>query len=194
MKSFHDFTLGRKWWIATATVLLSTAGFVLGAKGDLPIWIRNVEAKTGLERAFFRSMQLAYGEVLFRRPPAETRPALDELVQQQPTDANLYALRALEAEQQLDFVAAENDWKLHVEKAKEKVSAQWDLADFYQRRLRPQDETAALRVIGDSPSAATERFTPVSEQNSWRAFERIMRVIQAHVPLSQRRAFVRTVS
>ncbi len=179
MKSFHDFTLGRKWWIATATVLLSSAGFVLGAKGDLPIWIRNVEAKTGLERAFFRSMQLAYGEVLFRRPPAETRPALGELVQQQPTDANLYALRALEAEQQLDFVAAENDWKLHVEKAKEKVPAQWDLADFYQRRLRPQDETAALRDIGDSPSAATERFTPVSEQNSWRAFERIMRVIQA---------------
>jgi len=179
LKSFHDFTLGRKWWIATATVLLTSAGFVLAAKGDLPIWIRNVEAKTGLERAFFRSMQLAYGEVLFRRPPAETRPALGELVQQQPTDANLYALRALEAEQQLDFVAAENDWKLHVEKAKEKVPAQWDLADFYQRRLRPQDETAALRVIGDSPSAATERFTPVSEQNSWRAFERILRVIQA---------------
>jgi len=103
LKSFHDFTPGRKWWIAAATVLLSTAGFVLGAKGDLPIWIRNVEAKTGLERAFFRSMQLPYGEVLFRRPPAETRPALGELVQQQPTDANLYALRALEAEQQLDL-------------------------------------------------------------------------------------------
>ena len=179
MKSFRDFTPDRKWRIGTAVVLLASAGFVLRAKGDLPTWIRNVEAKTGLERALFRTMQLPYGEVLFRRPPAETRPALGELVQEQPTDADLYSLRALEDEQQLDFAAAERDWKLYVEKAKDKFPAQWDLADFYQRRLRPQDEIAALRAIGDSPSPTAERFTPASEQNSWKAFERILRVLQA---------------
>jgi Flp pilus assembly protein TadD len=178
LKSFRDFTPNRKWRISAAVLLLA-GGFVLKAKGDLPAWIHNIEAKTGLESAFFRTMQLPYGEVLFRRPPAETRPVLGELAQQQPADADLYSLRALEDEQQLDFVAAEKDWKVYVEKAKDKVPAQWDLADFYHRRLRPKDEIAALRAIGDSPLPAAERFTPVNEQNSWKAFERVLSVIQA---------------
>jgi len=71
-----------------------------------------------------------------------------------PTAANLYARRLLRRNSRSNFVAAENDWKLRVEKAKEQVPAQWDFADFLSTPLRPQDETR-LRVVGDSPSAAT---------------------------------------
>ena len=74
---------------------LMTTGWVAAARGALPHWIRNVEGGTDIERAFFRSMSLPYGEILFRRPPAETRPALGDLIQQKPADAELYSLRAL---------------------------------------------------------------------------------------------------
>src|SRR5262245_24952301 len=137
-----------------------------------------MEAKSGLERAFFRAMELPYGEVLFRRPPAETRPALGELIEQQPPDGDLYSLRALEDEHQLDFAAAEKDWKLYTEKAKDRIAAEWDLADFYHRQLRTKDEIATLRTIGDSPAPASERLAPANRQNSWQAFERILRVHQ----------------
>ena len=80
-----------------------------------PSWIRNIEAGTAIEAALFRAMSLPGGAVLFRRPPAETRPALGELIKAQPKNADLYSLRALEDEQQLDFSAAESDWKKYAE-------------------------------------------------------------------------------
>ncbi len=152
--------------------------FALCARGELPSWIRNLEAKTDLERVFFRAMRLPYGEVVFRRPPAETRVELGSLVNQKPNDGDLYSLRALEDEQQLDFAAGEKDWKLYAEKAKNKPSALTDLADFYHRRLRPQDEISTLRAIADASSDASEKFTSANEQRSWRAFERILTTIR----------------
>ena len=159
--------------------MLLAAGFVVTASGALPSWIRNVEAGTTIERAFFRMMPLPYGNVLFRRPPAETRPAIGKLIQQEPADAELYSLRALEDEQQLDFTAAESDWKLYVEKSANKKAAQLALADFYQRRLRSQEEIAVLSIVASAPPDASERSTPAVEQQSWRAFERIFGIIQA---------------
>ncbi|HEY6389401.1 MAG TPA: hypothetical protein VIX91_27275 [Candidatus Acidoferrum sp.] len=179
MKSFRDFAPHRGWSIGATVLLVGASTFALTAKGELPAWIHNIEAKTDVERAFFRAMQLPYGEVLFRRPPAETRPALGDLLQQQPANADLYSLRALEDEQQLDFTAAERDWKSYAEMAPKKAAAEQDLADFYHRRLRPQDEIATLRIIGDSPALAGEKLTPPKQQTSWSAFERILTVIQA---------------
>ena len=179
MKSFRDFAPKKLWSISAALLAVIVAGLFVSAKGELPAWIRNIEAKTELERAFFRAMQLPYGEVLFRRPPGETVPALGELIQQKPSDADLYSLRALEDEHQLDFVAAEKDWKLYAEKSPHKATAQWDLADFYHRRLQPRDEIAVLRSLGDSPSDPSEKLTPADEQNSWKAFRRILDIIQA---------------
>ena len=179
MKSFRDFAPNGGWSIGAAVLLVSIGMFALTAKGELPAWIYNIEAKTEVERAFFRAMQLPYGDVLFRRPPAETRSALADLIHQQPANVDLYSLRALEDERQIDFAEAERDWKLYAEKAANKAAARGDLANFYHRRLRPQDEISTLRTIGDSPTLSSEKLTPPNQQTSWNAFERILGVIQA---------------
>jgi predicted Zn-dependent protease len=123
-------------------------------------------------------MSLPGGDVLFRRPPSETRPALGALITAQPKDADLYSLRALEDEQQLDFSAAEADWKKYVENTDAKLGAQITLADFYHRRVRPLDEIKALSVVANAPADSSETLVNTTEQKSWRAFERIFGIIQ----------------
>ena len=179
---------------AIGLAILAT-GWVMTASGALPEWIRNTEARTEIEAAFFRLMALPGGEVLFRRPPHETRPALGELIKKQPNSAELYSLRALEDEQQLDFAAAEDDWKHYAENLANKSVAQLALAEFYHRRLRPADEIKTLSVVGSAPTDAGEKFTPKTEQRSWQAFERIFRIIQSEalpkeVSLAQYRAWI----
>ena len=152
-------------------------GWAATASGALPSWIRNIEARTEIEAAFFRLMSLPGGDVLFRRPPRETRPALGELIKKEPKSAELYSLRALEDEQQLDFVAAEADWKLYAENSSNKSAAQLAVADFFHRRLRPEEEIRVLSSVASAPARANENFTPAAEQVSWQAFERIFRII-----------------
>jgi tetratricopeptide (TPR) repeat protein len=183
------FTLGA----ALCTIL--GAGWVVTASGALPYWIRNAEARTEIEAVFFRLMPLPGGEVLFRRPPRETRPALGELIKKQPKDAELYCLRALEDEQQLDFAAAESDWKLYADNSSNKSAAQIALADFYHRRLRPVDEIKALSAAAGAPADTSERFIPAPEQRSWLAFERVFGIIHAQalpkdVSILQYRAWI----
>jgi cellulose synthase operon protein C len=184
LKSFRDSTPDKfrrkmKFGVCGAFLGVAAAAFTVAARGELPGWVRNIEAKTGIECAFFRAMALPYGNVLYRRPPSETRPALGELIQHAPDAGELYSLRALEDEQQLDFAAAETDWKLYAAKAATKSAAKLELADFYHRRLRPQDEIATLRAVGDAPADANEKFVAVTEQRSWSAFERVFGIIQA---------------
>ena len=142
MKSFLDLrTLDLRTSpvrVAVVAAFLVAVG-AIAAVGELPSWIRNVEANTALEAVFFRTMSLPNGAVAFRRPPRETRPALGELIKAEPHQADLYSLRALEDEQQLDFGAAESDWKAYVENSSDKINAQLTLADFYHRRVRPSD-------------------------------------------------------
>jgi tetratricopeptide (TPR) repeat protein len=195
LKSFRDFSPKRYLSFAAALVVAVAAGWTISAKGAMPSWISNIEAGTQLENAFFRLMALPYGNVLYHRPPAETRTALGELIQQKPADAELYSLRALEDEQQLDFAAAESDWKLYAEKAANKPVAQLALADFYHRRLQPQNEITVLAAIANAPADASENLTPVPEQRSWRAFTRIFSIIQAqgqpkNVSIAQYRVWI----
>ena len=178
MKYYLDSFRSRTRAFALA-VLLLCLGWAISALGELPSWIRNVEAASALEAVFFRMMSLPGGAVLFRRPPRETRPALADLIQSQPRNADLYSLRALEDQQQLDFAAAESDWKSYVDNSSEKVGAQFALADFYHRRLRPADEIRTLSSIAKAVPSAAEKLTLPAEQRSWQAFERIFRVIQA---------------
>ena len=196
MKSFRSFVRNQR---AAAGVVLALGFLLIGigsARGALPYWIRNVAARSALEAAFFRAMSLPGGVVLFRRPPSETRPALRELITQQPKNAELYSLLALEDEQQLDFTAAESDWKRFVEVSTDKKRAQTALADFYHQRLRPADEISALAEVANAPSDDSEKLTPAAGQTSWNAFVRIFAVIQKQglprdVSIVQYRAWIK---
>jgi cellulose synthase operon protein C len=180
-------------WIFGAFVFAIVGS--LAAMGELPSWIRNIESASAIEAAFFRMMSLPGGAVPFRRPPGETRPALGELIKNQPHNAELYSLRALEGEQQLDFTAAESDWKAYVTNASNKTNVQLALADFYHRRLRPSDEIKTLSLAATAAPLASEKLTAVSQQQSWRAFDRIFGIIDdqglsKEVSIAQYRAWI----
>ena len=153
------------------------AGWMVLNGSTLPSWIRNIEVRTEIEGAFFRLMSLPGGAVLYRRPPRETTSALADLIKKEPKKAELYSLRALEDEQQLDFVAAEADWKLYAENAPDKGAAWLALADFYHRRLRPLDEIKELSLLASAPENASEHLIPVQKRRPWQAFERIFSII-----------------
>ena len=178
MKYFLDPRNRRIRLLAPMLIVFAVGGTV-SAVGELPLWIRDIDASSALEAVFFRMMSLPNGAVAFRRPPGETRPALTELIKTQPHNADLYSLRALEDEQQLDFAGAESGWKAFVANSSDKINANLALADFYHHRLRPADEIKTLSLVADAPPIAVEKLTPTEEQRSWQAFERIFGVIQA---------------
>ena len=115
-------------------------------------------------------------KVLYPRPPAEAQGELSNLLAKTPADGELFALRARADEHSLNFTAAESDWNLYVAHAQDKPAAELDLADFYERRLQPQEEIAALLLVGKAPLASGEKFIPVERQRSWQAFGRILKV------------------
>jgi len=178
LKCFLDLTTRRIRRLLLAVFVLAVGG-TFSALAELPSWIRNIEGGSAIEAAFFRMMSLPGGTVLFRRPPRETRPALADLIKSQPRNAELYSLRAFEDEQQLDFAAAESDWKSYASSSSDKISGPLALADFYHRRLRPADEISTLSLVANLPPIAAEKLTPAAQQQSWQAFERIFGIIQA---------------
>jgi hypothetical protein len=185
----------RRMRLLTLAVFLAAIGGTVSALAELPSWIRNIDASSAVEAIFFRRMPLPGGAVAFRRPPLETRPALNDLIKSQPRDPELYSLRALEDEQALDFPAAEADWKAHLENSADKMSAQLALADFYHHRLRPADEIRSLSSVANAPPSAAEKLTQPSQQRSWQAFDRIFEIIQSQglskeVSLVQYRAWI----
>ena len=173
MKLFPKRAGRGRLFAAVAVAALGAGVFAAGARGELPSWIRNTEGHSALEAVFFRVMSLPVGDAVHRRPPSETRPELSKLIAQQPKEAELYSLLALEDEQQLDFTAAEANWKKFVDSSTEKSRAQMALADFYERRLRPQEEIQVLSTVANAPALESEKLTPPGAQQSWRAFERI---------------------
>jgi cellulose synthase operon protein C len=194
LKCFLDSKTRRVRVVALA-VFFAATGCTLSAFGELPAWIRNLDAGSAVEAVFFRMMSLPNGAIAFRRPPRETRPALTDLIKTQPRNADLYSLRALEDEQQLDFPAAESDWKAYVNNSSDKISAQLALADFYHHRLHPADEIKALSLVASASPITAEKLTPPAQQRSWQAFERIFGVIQAQgfpkeVSIAQYRAWI----
>ncbi|HZI55785.1 MAG TPA: hypothetical protein VFF39_03365, partial [Verrucomicrobiae bacterium] len=171
--------LSRKTLVKTSLLLACVVAGLVAARAAMPEWIQNIEVRSLVEAAIFRTAQLPTGAITIRRPPAESVPALGELVKQHPQQADLYSLKALEEEQKLDFAAAEADWKLYLQNASDKAAAQLNLADFYHRRHQPKEEANALSAAGRIPSPASEKFTAISDQRSWQAFERSFQVIQA---------------
>jgi tetratricopeptide (TPR) repeat protein len=158
--------------------MLFAAGLI-AARAAMPEWGQNIEVRSIVEVAIFRTVVLPGGPITIRRPPAESVAALGALVKQHPHQADLYLLKALEEEQKLDFAAAEADWNLYLQNATDKAAAQMEVADFYHRRHQPKEEVSALSAAGKMPSQPSEKFTAASDQRSWQAFERSFQVIQA---------------
>ncbi|HEY6392364.1 MAG TPA: hypothetical protein VIX89_13850, partial [Bryobacteraceae bacterium] len=154
----------RYGWVAALVLIAAVAGHA-----ELARWVQDIPTPSRLEAVFFRAVTSPAGAIEVLRPPKETRAELSKLMVASPNDKDLYTLRAREDELQLDFTAAESDWK--------KAGSFTDLADFYHRRLRPRDEIAALETVGKSPTPTTERLTPPAAQQSWKAFERILEVV-----------------
>jgi len=183
----HETQLG---WSAVAVLLTAGLGATAGrtlrdadllfqSGHGLARWIDNVEGGSGVENALFRLMKLPGGEVLFRRPANESVSAVTAL-QPGGKHAALYSLRALEEEQALNFDAAESDWRTWADQSADPVAAHLDLADFYARRLKPQQEISALEVVGKAPASAGERWTAPEQQRAWLAWERILKVVDRY--------------
>ena len=158
--------------LIVSTLVMAAASLARGAAEWKPII-----SGSAIESALYRWMPMPAARVLGLRPSHEAVPLLTDLIQKQPT-AELYSLRAMNEEAALNFPAAEADWKKNAETTKDRIAGQMALADFYARRLRPQDEIAALEALAGAPASVADRFEAVSQQESWRAFERILRVIQ----------------
>jgi hypothetical protein len=162
--------------LKTASVTLAIGG-LFAARAELTSWAEGISAGNRLEAVFFRNVLLPSGQVPVRRPPKETRPELTKLIGAAPSDAELYSLRALEDEQQLDFTAAEADWKKYAEVATDKGAARLALADYYHRRLRPREELNALVTASNTVTPASEKLLPPSAQRPWKIFERSVTLI-----------------
>jgi Tfp pilus assembly protein PilF len=152
-------------------------GLLLGAGNGVAQWLENAESGSGVEKALYRLMKFPAGEALYRRSPRETRPELTALLNTSKNSAALYSLMAIEDEQALDFSAAERDWKSWAEKADDKAAANLDVADFYERRLKPQEELAALEWVGQAPARPQERWTAAESRMSWKAWKRALGVV-----------------
>jgi predicted Zn-dependent protease len=140
----------------------------------LGLWIQHQPAGAVLD-VLLRSMPLPGGAVRFRRPPAETRPALTRMIAAEPKNAALYRLRAQEDEMQAEFAAAETDWKAYADLASDRGAGYLELADFYNRRVRAADEVGALQVAGQ---ALSDPYAPPHWQRAWKAYERMLPVIK----------------
>ena len=162
-------SLGHLW-----PTMLGSRAIAVGSGHGFARWVENLESGTPAEKAIFRLMTLPGGQVLFRRPASESVPALGEAG---TDDASLYSLRALEEENGQNFDAAEKDWKTWAAKAADKPAAQLDLADFYERRLKPAEELTALEAVGASPAAPDEKRLAPDQQRAWKAFARTLTVV-----------------
>ena len=149
----------RKFLVAGSGLLIAVL-----ANAELARWVQHIPAGSGLESVFFRTVALPAGPVQSRRPPRETVAELTKQIAATPGRTELILLRAQEAELNLDFAAAERDWKA----AGDKVA----LADYYHRRLQPKEELAALLEAASQPSVDRDALNPETDQRSWKLFNR----------------------
>jgi Flp pilus assembly protein TadD len=163
--------------IAAGLAAVAVAVWTAGARAELPEWVRNVDAGGRFHDAFFRTVPMPAGPVEVRRAPADTYEALTKL--QGAVDRDARAMRARAAEEALDPVAAETEWKAYAAASADVADGQLALADFYHRRLMPQQEADALARAAPVPDPPADRLLPAAERRSWRTFERLFSLIAA---------------
>lgn len=177
----------RRLWLLSRQAdrrILLCAGIVLGAlvvpaaaNATFPAWMQHIVGASTVESALFRAMQLPVAQALYPRPPKEAATQLSQLIATNPSNAELYQLRAQADEQALDEAGAESDWKLYVAHAPDPIAAKLELAGFYERRLLIPQEIAVLNEVAAAPPIPSETYVAPTEQRSWVAFERILGTI-----------------
>ena len=167
-----------KFFLRAAAIIL--VGIIilkaLSRSDDMSTSAENVVADSKLEAALYRSMDLPGGAVMARRAPVESRAKLTGLIAQNAKQAQLYTIRAQEDERQLDFAAAESDWKLAAQHSSDNRIALINLADFYQRRLQPQKQVATLLEAAKNRTDKADLYKPDPLQPSWSEFTRALTV------------------
>jgi hypothetical protein len=159
-------------------VLLIAICTVVALRAELNRWTEDIDSGNRLEAVFFRTVLFPSGPVPMRRPPKETRPELSKLLAAAPSDAELYSLRALEAEQQLDFPAAEADWKKYVDTAADKGAARLALADYYHRRIQVNEEYTALVMAAVENPPDSEKSLAPAQQRPWKTYQRLIKLVE----------------
>jgi tetratricopeptide (TPR) repeat protein len=164
--------------IAAGIAVVAAVTWTLAARAELPEWVRNVDATSRFHDAVFRTLPMPNASVEVRRAPAETHAALAGLAGG-PSDRDLLAMRARAAEEQLDPADAEDDWNAYARALADAGQGQLALADFYHRRLLPQQEADALAAAARSPDPPRDRLVPPAERRSWHTYERMFALIGA---------------
>jgi tetratricopeptide (TPR) repeat protein len=163
--------------VPAAMIVLGVCGALLvgwQARAALPRWMQDAVGSSAIEATLYRAMEIPGMKALYPRPPKEAQGELSALIGKAPEQAELYSLRAMEEEQALDFRTAETDWKAYALRAKDRVDAKLELADYYHRRLDAGNEVKTLLEVGLAPALPSEQYTAAAEQRSWKAFERLM--------------------
>ena len=164
--------------IRICAAIAAAIGAAWALRAELTPWTENLDATSRLENVFFRAVSLPGGVVPLRKPPAETRADLSKLIAASPSDAELYSLRALESEQQLDFQAAEADWKKYIEVASDKGAARITVADYDHRRLQSTDELNELALAAREYTPDSQKALPPAEQQPWKIYQRAIALIE----------------
>lgn len=155
--------------------LLWGGGMLLGAvaaSGRLSEWSQQVEATSAAYAALFKSVPMPGGAVIVRRAPVESRAALTSLINGSTANAELWAMRAREAEAALDFASAEKDWVQFAARASSKVEGLAALAEYYERRNQLALAVDRLLEAGAVPVEAAERLKSSEKQRAWTLLHR----------------------
>ena len=137
-------------------------------RAELAQWAQHVPGGSGIRRHFLpRLSRACRARCSRRKPPRETVAELTKQIAAAPSRADLVSLRAQEAELNLDFATADQDWKTFATMSPDKQAGSVALADYYHRRLQPQEELSALLVAASQPSMGRDALNADSEQRSW---------------------------
>src|SRR5437867_2929372 len=134
--------------------------FTFAAQAEIPAWVQWLPANSPALSILYRAFPTPAGPTSVRLPPRVTAPPLVLLAARNPLDAELVALSAQEFEAHLDFMQAEARWKLLEAVSADRAASRIALADYYHRRMQPQQELQALASADARLPAVEDQLQP----------------------------------
>ena len=163
--------------LATSAIVVVLA---ITVYAETPSWVQWLPSASPALSVLYRTVSApGGGSIPVRRPPKETAPELVALSSRNPSDAALITLTAREYEAQLDFTNAEARWKMLDAASSDRAAGPLALADYYHRRMQPQQELQALTTAQSRLPAIEDPLQPPAEQRAWKLHERVQQLIQA---------------